>query len=265
MNQNIKIAFFDIDGTLASNLIKSDNIIDRIPESAKKTIIELEKNGIKPMIATGRGRLSIISLVEALNMDSYISGNGQSIVYQGKEIHKQFLSIEEVKEIVNQIMKYDSVSIMLETTKGNVLVRQAKNTSYILKEYYADLKNDVSKAENYDTYEVTIFGEGVYEDIHIDIPGIKGRMIGKKAMSIFPDNVSKATAIKKVLDIFSLTMDQAIAFGDEENDLEMFRAVSNSVAMGVSNQELKKMATYVTDTVEDDGIYKACQYFKLVD
>ncbi|MFV0393706.1 MAG: Cof-type HAD-IIB family hydrolase [Coprobacillaceae bacterium] len=264
MKQNIKVAFFDIDGTLASNTIVSKNIIDRIPMSARQAIKELKKNGITPMIATGRGRIAVTSLVEALEMDSYISVNGQSIVYEGKEIHKQYLTIEEIEAILKQTMGTFDMSIVLETTKGNVVVQLSENERFRAENYYADIRDNLTMIKEYDTYEVTLLGEEVKEKAIINIPGIKGKMVGIGAMNIYPENVSKATAIETVLEIFSLTKEQAIAFGDEENDIDMFQAVGNAVAMGNANEELKKLATYVSDTVDNNGIYKACQYYGLI-
>ena len=44
------------------------------------------------------------------------------------------------------------------------------------------------------------------------------------------------------------------AFGDGENDIEMFHLVGTSVAMGNADDEVKKHASTVTLTVAEDGI-----------
>ena len=56
-----------------------------------------------------------------------------------------------------------------------------------------------------------------------------------------------------------------MVFGDEKNDLSMFRDEWTSIAMGNAIDELKAKATYITDDADKDGIYKACQHFGWVD
>ena len=50
----------------------------------------------------------------------------------------------------------------------------------------------------------------------------------------------------------------AMAFGDGNNDLEMFGAVGTCVAMGNGSAELKAAATHVCGTCAEDGIYHFC-------
>ena len=56
-----------------------------------------------------------------------------------------------------------------------------------------------------------------------------------------------------------------MAFGDDVNDIPMFNSVKYSVCLGNGKEEAKKHAFYVTDTIENDGLYKALKHFELVD
>ena len=55
-----------------------------------------------------------------------------------------------------------------------------------------------------------------------------------------------------------------MAFGDGGNDIPMLKHVAVSVAMGNANDEVKKIANYVTDDVDSDGIIKALKHFQLL-
>ena len=55
-----------------------------------------------------------------------------------------------------------------------------------------------------------------------------------------------------------------MAFGDGENDLSMFEMVGTSVAMGNASDMVKAHATLVTDDVDSDGLYNACQRLGLL-
>ena len=45
-----------------------------------------------------------------------------------------------------------------------------------------------------------------------------------------------------------------IAFGDDINDIDMLKIVSIGVAMGKAIPSLKKIANYVTETNDNNGI-----------
>ena len=64
----------------------------------------------------------------------------------------------------------------------------------------------------------------------------------------------KGSAILKDIDFLEIKIDYTYAFGDGENDIEMFHLVGTSVAMGNADDEVKKHASTVTLTVDEDGI-----------
>lgn len=55
----------------------------------------------------------------------------------------------------------------------------------------------------------------------------------------------------------NLQKEELIAFGDGENDLEMLKEVGVSVAMENAVNEVKEIATMVTDSNEEDGLVTA--------
>lgn len=82
-----KIAFFDIDGTLADNELPRDlGIIERIPSSAKEALRQLKQNGIEPVIASGRNYLMLQEFATELGVESLVASNGTQVLYKGKEL-----------------------------------------------------------------------------------------------------------------------------------------------------------------------------------
>lgn len=78
-------------------------------------------------------------------------------------------------------------------------------------------------------------------------------------------DVSKLTAINKLLkNHFSLSLEQAIAFGDNFNDYEMLKAVGMGIAVANAKPEILKIAKEITFHGKEDGVAKSLQrYFKL--
>ncbi|WP_233524333.1 HAD hydrolase family protein [Thomasclavelia ramosa] len=56
-----------------------------------------------------------------------------------------------------------------------------------------------------------------------------------------------------------------ISFGDAKIDLSMFELCAYNVAMGNGGDEIKEAADYLTTDVNDDGLYNAFKYLKLID
>ena len=65
-------------------------------------------------------------------------------------------------------------------------------------------------------------------------------------------------AAMTVLEHLGLVPEQAMAFGDSYNDMEMFKLVGTGIAMGNSAQALKDIASDVCGDVSEDGIYRYC-------
>lgn len=73
-------------------------------------------------------------------------------------------------------------------------------------------------------------------------------------LEFVPTNVSKGAALKVLLKKLSLTSKDLIVFGDEANDLSMFKLATVSVAMANAIPLIKSAATDITSSNEEDGV-----------
>lgn len=76
-------------------------------------------------------------------------------------------------------------------------------------------------------------------------------------LDIAPAGVNKGTAMERVRGIHSIPRARVLAVGDGRNDIEMFEwagAGGRAVAMGQAPDEVKAVATEVTDPVLEDGL-----------
>lgn len=81
-----------------------------------------------------------------------------------------------------------------------------------------------------------------------------------------PIGYSKATGIQFVLEHYGLSLSDAYAFGDSNNDLSMLSFVPNSVAMGnASPASLFDKVSYVTAKASEDGIRLALAHFGFIE
>lgn len=73
-------------------------------------------------------------------------------------------------------------------------------------------------------------------------------------IEIVKKGMNKAVGLQKIAHYYDIPQDRLIAFGDEDNDLEMIEYAGVGVAMGNAIDELKNIANHVTTTNENEGI-----------
>ena len=109
-------------------------------------------------------------------------------------------------------------------------------TSHKDKETIRDLKEKINKIGGLAVASISEY------DIEVnDIQAQKGLILAK---------VAKMKGIKK---------DEVMVLGDSFNDYSMFTEFKNSYAMKNAMDEIKKIATYITETNNNDGVGKAIE------
>jgi len=82
---------------------------------------------------------------------------------------------------------------------------------------------------------------------------------GKVILTITAATASKGAALEAACRHIDVAPRDVIAFGDAENDLEMFKVAGASVAMGQAEQYVKDAATWVTVRNDEDGVARAIE------
>ena len=83
-------------------------------------------------------------------------------------------------------------------------------------------------------------------------------------IEIMNEGVTKADAINHLCDYYSMSKQDIVAFGDNYNDKEMLESVGMGIAMGNAPEDIKKIASDVTSTNNQDGIFKALQKLNII-
>lgn len=258
--KNIKIAFFDVDGTLIDMEKKE------ISAKVLSTLNQLKENGIIVCMATGRTPMTLPK-IPGIEFDAYLTFNGSYCYTKDKEtIFANPISAEDVEKIIANATEINRpVSIATANRLG------ANGADQDLIDYYAIAEVPVEIAEDFDELakeKVFQIMMGCYEEEYDQIlKGVSGAKIAAwwdRAGDIIPANGGKGVGIEKMLEYFHLTKEEAIAFGDGNNDIEMLEAVGTGVAMGNAKDSVKAIADDVCDTVANDGVYSYCKEHGLI-
>src|ERR1700738_268518 len=76
-------------------------------------------------------------------------------------------------------------------------------------------------------------------------------------LDITPPGCDKGTFVQRIDKRLDISTDAVATIGDMQNDLAMFRVSGMSIAMGNATDDVKKLATCVTASNEDEGFAKA--------
>lgn len=72
-----------------------------------------------------------------------------------------------------------------------------------------------------------------------------------EAIEFMKKGVSKANALKKLIDVLKLERNEVAVIGDSGNDVSMFKEFEHSFVMSHAPEEIKKFASTVVDNVYD--------------
>jgi Cof subfamily protein (haloacid dehalogenase superfamily) len=86
----------------------------------------------------------------------------------------------------------------------------------------------------------------------------------ENSVDIIPNPGSKAQTILALAKKVGIKPENIVTFGDGNNDIEMLNLAGTGVAMGNAANHVKDAANLVTDTNDQDGIYKALRQLELV-
>ena len=253
----IRAVFFDIDGTLLSHKT------NRVPASAVRALEALRSKGILTFIATGR-HISLVRQLPSLaglHFDGIISLNGQYCCNDEGLIYHCPFSKSAIAGLLDYLKSHPHPCILVERDRmyinfHNELVEKVNASIHLELPPLGDLDRG---------YDVPIYQAILYmtdEDLARlpPLPGIRPTYWGMGA-DLIPADGGKAAGIAKVLAHYGIDPSETMAFGDAQNDVDMFRTVAISVAMGNASPEAKAAADYVTEDIDSDGIYHALKHF----
>ena len=255
-----KLIAFDIDGTIL------DSNKHALP-STIQALDALRKQGHLLMIATGRSYLFAKEVIEELGFDHYILCNGAAAFVDNQQVYKNTLEPTELQRFIEKTkaLKIDTASLTLETIKRNTdfqpTVMETAMTSFgqQLPEYHETFY------QTQDIYQALAYFDEEF-DGHFDEEFKQFRFVRwhPNSVDVVPHDGSKAETIKHVAKQFGFKLADTLAFGDGLNDIEMLQTVGVGVAMGNAEPAVKEVASFVTDSNDQDGIANALKKLDLI-
>lgn len=267
-SKEIKLIALDIDGTI---LDKNFSISEKVKSAIKNAI----DKGIYVLLATGRMYSATVPIALELGIKTPL------VVYQGSLVQEFYESrdilmhhtvpLKYTMEIIKDLRNY---GVQINAYINDNLY--AENISPILEEYCSKRNIPVCKLNKFEEIEnlepTKLMGIDYNTNLVDEIRNqlkkkYRGTINVSKSTQYFCEfvnsNCSKANSILFLAEKFGVDKSQIMAIGDQDNDKEMLEIAEIAVAMGNGDEELKKIADFVTDTVENDGAALAIERFAL--
>lgn len=257
-----KIFFIDLDHTFWDREV--------IPESAIEALKIARNHGHRCFVNTGRAKSGVPEWLFDLPFDGFIFSQGSEIIIDDKQILYKPLNVSTTKWLQQYAIDHDcaygfegSITAFADEKRIQDLKELAKKDGKAM---------GFSKAEN-----VSSMTEQDYEQVMKMIVNFRMDRDNSDFEKGLPDTIdfspfaiyggeitsnecSKGKSIQIVKDYYSEDV-TTVAIGDSLNDIEMLKAADISILMGNRLPGLDEYADYITDTLKNDGFYKAIIHY----
>ena len=260
----IKALFFDIDGTLVS--FKTHEI----PKSAVKALEKAKAGGVKIFISTGRPYAIINNLKQIEHLiDGYLTTNGAYCFIETKDIYLKFIEPTEVNLLMKKADEQHFAIIIVG--KDKIAIHNINDT---YRQIFVDNLNVTNITDSEDIVS-QILAEGVTQltpfvskieekELMNGIEKCNAMRWHEGFIDITSKEADKGLGLSKIAKALGFKLSETMAFGDGGNDIAILKTAGIGVAMGGAAENVRKAATYITETVENDGVEKALLHFGVI-
>lgn len=262
----IKALFFDIDGTLVSFSTHT------VPASTVKALEAAKANGVEIYISTGRPYALINNLDQIKHLiDGYITANGAYCFIGDSVISCNPIPKEDVIYVIDKSREW-GVPVMVVGEHDLTMYNTASDPKKV--RHISKLLNvpDIESEQPVDDILTTqrilqltpFINEKQESEILTSISGIESGRWCPDFADFTAKGIGKAKGLEAIACYRGFDISETMAFGDGGNDLSIIRQSGIGIAMGNANDVLKTAADYITDSVDDNGIYNALCHYNII-
>lgn len=266
-----KIVFSDIDGTVL-------NSKHELLASTIEAVQKLALKNIPFVLVSARMPKAMKLILDEMNVKMPMISYGGALVLdeQNQILHDDKINKLDTKAIIDEIellwpddvvINYYSDDNWFVKDEDNKAVKREENITNV-KASQADFKELINKDILPNKIlcmtkaNISSKIEAVLQEKFPQLNIVRSSDI---LIEIMNKDVSKANGIEVILHHLNMIPAQAIAFGDNYNDLDMLDFIGLGVAMGNAPDDVKKIAFAVTEDNNRDGICKFLRKIKLID
>ena len=258
----IALIVSDVDGTL----LTKDKILT---DGARRAVRRLEESGVGFTITSSRPTIGMRFLIDPLQITLPVGAfNGSSIVdARLNPIEQHLIPASAVQRSIDVLDEF-GVDIWLFTNE-QWLARSGDGA-------YVPLEKRTIKADPaivpdftpYLSHACKLVGACADAALLQRCEAAMQKALGAQAtavrsqtyyLDVTPPGYDKGTFVQAMTKRLGISTGAVATIGDMHNDLAMFRTSGISIAMGNATDDIKKLATHVTASNEDEGFAGAIE------
>lgn len=261
-----KLIATDMDGTL---LTSSDEITVQTQQAIKSAI----DTGAIFTLSTGRPLQGVKKYIDQLGLNCpVITYNGAVIAHSvtGEILFSQNMDITEAIRVYNLAKEKGVMFIVWSQNKLYASEISEKTYFYegitntkadLLTDFERVAESGITKMLWYD--DAQVLEKYIYELKSENFTHTTFTKSRAYFLEFFSNKVSKAVAMEKLGEYYGIKREEMIAVGDQTNDLPMIEYAGLGVAMANAVDNVKRVADYITDSNNEDGVAKVIEKFIL--
>ena len=259
----MKALFVDMDGTL----LTSDK---RISDEDLKSINEMTDKGHYVVINTGRPLYSVLLLLEEYGLikkNVYVSSFNGGLLYDPvnkKKLLYHSIENEDVRYLLDAAEKagihahtYSDTHVLskYDTKPLQFYTKRIRMPALITEDFEKELTDKPPKV-----ILITLDDREVLEKFREDNKAYTdGRLYATfsdaRLLEYANPKVSKGAAVKFMCEYLGISKEDAVAAGDEENDVPMFKEAAVGVCMKNGSDIAKENADFITErSCDENGV-----------
>lgn len=228
MTQKYQLLVLDLDGTLT-------NSKKEISPRNQQTLLRLQQNGVRLVLASGRPTFGIAPLADALHMKEY---GGFILSYNGGEI----IEWGTGRLLYKNLLPDDVLPVLYTAAVRNNQAILTYDNEYVHKEAFLNrmkirVVDDFLEAAPRPLPKCLIVGDPdrlIRTEAELSLR-LQGQISVYRSepyfLELVPMGIDKAQSLSVLLDKLGLTREAMVAMGDGYNDLSMIKFAGMGVAM----------------------------------
>lgn len=266
MKQKYRILVLDLDGTLT-------NSKKEISPRNLQALMDLQQQGVKLVLASGRPTYGIAPLADQLQMKRYggyiLSYNGGEIIdwSTGELMYKNLLPNEVIATLYqaacrhNQaILSYDNEFIVTEHPDDEYVHHEAflnKMQTRCAANFLDETPRPLPKCLIVGHPDELVQTEAELKE---QLDGVINVFRSEPFfLELVPLGIDKARSLAVLLQELGLTREEMVAMGDGFNDQSMIEFAGMGVAMANAQAPVRQAADFVTLSNDEDGVAYAIE------
>lgn len=256
----------DVDGTM----VTKDKILT---PRAIRAVRELQERGVLFAITSGRPPRGMMMLVEPLGMKGPMAAfNGAIVLLPDMTIvDERAIAPDVARAVIDTIRAhgldvwvYRSTEWYVTNRDGPRVEREASNVQFqpTVVPTYDGLHERVVKIVGV-SHDHDLVARCEAEVQRQFVSQVSASRSQPYYLDVTHPTANKGVVVERLSKRFKIPLEQIATLGDQLNDVLMFKRSGISVAMGNASEEVRRQATQVTSSNEEEGFAEAIERFVL--